>query len=250
MNNMQHLLRTRIKREIVAEFAISKGSNKLIILLDGMPTMPNKVRLIRFLVKRGYSVIHPRYRGSWESSGKFLDVSPEQDVLDILDELPNSLKSAWDGEVFHVKHDEIIIICSSFGGPAGLLAARDSRVTKVIAFSPVVDWGAESPEEPFDQFKRFVKEGFGEGYRIPEGNLEKLKSGEFYNPFGHMDEIPGEKILIIHADDDKIVIPGPILEFAEVTKSKLLMLKKGGHFGTGKLQEWLIWRKIKKFLNT
>jgi len=248
---MAHLHRTRFKGDIVAEFGIpDNGNNKLIILLDGMPALPNKGRLIRFLMKHGYSVIHPRYRGSWESEGKFLEISPEQDVLDIIDELPNGLKSAWDGEVFRVKPNEITIICSSFGGSAGLLASRDSRVNKVIAFSPVVDWGAESPEEPHEQFAKFVKEGFGQGYRIPKGNLEKLKVGEFYNPFGHMQEIPGNKIFIIHADDDKIVIPGPILEFAEVTKSKLLMLKRGGHFGTGKLREWRIWWKVKRFLNT
>jgi len=246
---MSHLSRTRIKTDIVAEFAISdKEDSKLVILLDGMPTMPNKSRLIRFLVKRGFSVIHPRYRGSWESGGNFLDVSPEQDVLDIIDELPKGLKSAWDGEVFHVKHEEIIIICSSFGGPAGLLLSRDSRVKKVIAFSPVVDWNAESPSEPFNEFKRFIKEGFGEGYRIPEGNLEKLRKGEFYNPASHIDEIAGDKIFIIHAKDDEIVLPNPVSEFAEATKSRLFMLKTGGHFGTGMLSKWHVWWKVKRFL--
>ena len=245
---MAHLQRTRIKQDIVAEIGIPvKGNGKLVILLDGMPAMPG-ASTVMFLMKRGYSIIHPRYRGSWESSGKFLDISPEQDVLDILEELPNGFKSAWDGEVLHVKHDEIIVICSSFGGPAGILASRDARIDKVVAFSPVVDWCAESPEEPYEEFVRFVKEGFGEGYRIPEGNLEKLKTGEFYNPWGHMDEIDGSKIFIIHADDDKIVIPGPILEFAEVTKSKLLMLKRGGHFGTGKIREWRTWWKVRQFI--
>jgi pimeloyl-ACP methyl ester carboxylesterase len=208
------------------------------------------VSTVKFLMKRGFDVIHPRYRGSWESGGKFLDVSPEQDVLDILDELPNGFISAWDEELIHVKPKKIVVMCSSFGGPAGLLASRDHRISKVVAFSPVVDWGADSPEEPFDQLKRFTKEGFGEGYRIPEGNLEKLRMGDFYNPWGHLEEIPGEKILIIHADDDMITIPGPTLEFAEVTKSKLIMLKKGGHFGTGKLREWRIWRKVKRFFKS
>lgn len=251
---MSHLLRTRIANEIVAEVGIPERPNgKLIILLDGMPSLPQQGTQIRFLMKHRYSVIHPRYRGSWESSGKFLNISPEQDVIDILDSLSGDFNSAWDGEVFQIPHDEVIIICSSFGGPAGLLSARDSRVSKVIAFSPVVDWAdwsKNSPEEPFYEFKEFVKAGFGEGYRIPEGNLEKLKTGEFYNPSGHIEEIPGEKIFIIHAEDDRVVIPGPTLEFAKVTKSKILTLKKGGHVGRGLLKKSIIWWKVKKFLKS
>lgn len=246
---MSHLQRTRFKEDIVAEYGIpQKGNNKLIILLDGMPAMPQKERLMRFLMKRGYYVIHPRYRGSWESGGIFLNVSPHQDVLDIIDELPKGLKSAWDGEVTSCHPDEIIIICSSFGGPAGLLAAKDPRITKVIAFSPVVDWNAESPHEPFDQWKRFIKQGFGEAYRMHEGNLDKLKTGEFYNPVKHIQEIPGEKIYIIHANDDGIVTPLPVRRFAEAINAKILMLSRGGHFGTNKVMHWRIWLRIWKFL--
>ncbi len=247
---MTHLLRTRFKQDIVAEVGLApKPNGKLVILLDGMPSMPGASTVL-FLMKRGFDVIHPRYRGSWESDGLFLDISPEQDVLDIVDELSHGMRSAWDGELFHLKQREVIIICSSFGGPAGLLASKDPRVSRVVAFSPVVDWSAESPDEPFEQLKRFTKEGFGNGYRIPEGNLEKLKTGEFYNPWNHMEEIPGEKILIIHADNDQITISGPILEFAAKTRSKCITLERGGHFGTGKLREWRTWWKVKRFINS
>ena len=242
-------MRTRIKDEILAEVGLApKPNGKLAIILSGMPSSPQQNGTIRFLMKHGYHAIYPRYRGTWESFGNFLAVSPEQDVLDVLDALSGEFVSAWDGEVFRIDYREIILICSSFGGPAGLLAARDPRVSKVVAFSPVVDWNAESPGEPFEQFARFIDEGFGAAFRIPQGNLEKLKTGTFYTPQGHEQEIPGEKILIIHAQDDEVVLPGPVERFAENTRARLIMLKKGGHLGLGRIRTWRLWRKIKRFL--
>ena len=245
---MPHLIRTRFKNDIIAEIGFPKKPNgKLGILLQGCPSMPSEATQ-RFLMKRGFTVIQPRYRGTWESNGSFLELSPEQDILDILDGLEGELVDAWSSEPFHVEHDEVIIICSSFGGAAGILASRDPRISKVVAFSPVIDWGAEGPAETFDQMKRFIKDGFGEGYRFNPEDFEKLTTGEFYNPWAHMKEIDGRKLFIIQADDDMITIPGPALEFAEVTKSKLLLLKQGGHFGTGKLREWRMWWRIRNFL--
>ena len=131
---MSHLIRTRFKQDIVAEIGLPKEPNgKLIILLQGCPSMPSQATQ-RFLMKRGFVVVQPRYRGTWESSGLFLEVSPEQDVIDILDDLNGELVDAWSKEAFHVEHDEVIIICSSFGGAAGILASRDPRVSKVVAF--------------------------------------------------------------------------------------------------------------------
>lgn len=246
---MAHLERTRFKDDIVAEFLIpGDGTGPLIIFLDGMPAMPSKGRLARALVKKGYSIIHPRYRGTWESEGTFLEHSPTEDVIDVLDELPKGLKSAWSGEVFHVKPSQIIISCASFGGPAGLLASSDPRVSKVLAFSPVVDWKIESPGEPFEHFATFIKEGFGNGYRMSEDGLYKLPKGNFYNPINHVNEIKGEKIFIVHALDDDITLPEPIIAFAERTNSKILTLKKGGHFGASKLYEWRMWWRVKRFL--
>ena len=246
---MSHLLRTQIKGEILAEVGLApKPNGKVVVLLSGMPSSPQQTGTVRFLMKHGYHVVYPRYRGTWESFGNFLDVSPVQDVLDVLDALSGTFVSAWDESVFQVDHSEVIILCSSFGGPAGLLVSQDPRVSKIIAFSPVVDWDAESPDEPPSQFARFIKNGFGAAFRIPEGNLEKLQTGKFYNPRGHEADVAGAKIMIIHAKDDTIVAAGPVVEFAKSTNSRLFMLKKGGHFGLRKVRKWRIWWKVRKFL--
>ena len=89
------MFRTRFKNEIVAEFLASsrpRKKQKLIILCDGMPSIPRKQPLSEFLAAKGFWVIYPRYRGAWESGGEFLAKSPHEDILDVLDELPKGLK--------------------------------------------------------------------------------------------------------------------------------------------------------------
>src|SRR5215467_9096254 len=70
------MFRTRFKQDIVAEFvdpSRPQKKQKLIILCDGMPSMPNKQPLAEFLAANGFWVIYPRYHGAWESGGEFLE---------------------------------------------------------------------------------------------------------------------------------------------------------------------------------
>src|SRR5205814_7872713 len=68
---MPDMFRTRFKDEIVAEFLPSSRSakkQKLIILCDGMPSIPRKQSLSEFLAAKGFWVVYPRYRGAWEDT--------------------------------------------------------------------------------------------------------------------------------------------------------------------------------------
>src|SRR5437899_10773772 len=92
---MPDMFRTRFKKEIVAEFlppAHPRKNQKLIILCDGMPSIPGKQPLAGFLAGKGFWIIYPRYRGAWESGGEFLEKSPHRDILDILDDCRLSLR--------------------------------------------------------------------------------------------------------------------------------------------------------------
>ena len=249
---MPHIQRTKFKNQIVAEFSIPEnGSDKVIVLAGGMPGYPEKGDLMRFLVKRGYSVFNPRYRGTWESIGEMLAISPHQDILDVIDELPKGFKDAWNGEEYRIEPEEIILIGASFGGPAVLLCASDPRVSKVITISSVVDWTSESREEPLDFLLDFMRNGFVGAYKLSDENWKKLERGDFYNPVSHVTKIDGSKVLMIHAKDDNVVDSGPVEKFAEDIGAKLIMLKKGGHIGMTKaLRKWPLSWKVKKFLNS
>ena len=244
-----YTLRTKFKKEIAAEFLPpSRPSNKVIILATGMPGYPAKKDMIEFLSKKGYWVFVPRYRGSWESGGVFLKKSPHQDILDVIDELPKGFTSLFDGKKFKVKPSKIFVIGSSFGGPAAILASRDRRVTKAVAFSPVIDWKYPSKVEPLNCLGSFVNEAFGMGYRFTQKGWNKLKSGKFYSPAYEANKIDGSKILIFHAKDDEVVSYIPTQKFAKKVGCKLILSKHGGHISSSRIMEKSFYKKIAKFL--
>ncbi len=243
--------RTRFKKEIVAEFLPplrKTKKQKVIVFCDGAPSVPDKARIMEFFSKKGYWTFFPRYRGAWESDGLFLQHSLEKDVLDILDELPKGFADLWSGKKFKIKTDEIIVYGGSFGGPAALLASKDSRINKVVCISPVIDWTKPGKDEPLGKMQKFFAEGFGNGYRVTKNGWDKLKSGNFYNPIRHVEELDGSKILLIHAKDDTVCPYRSTKEFATKTKSTLITLPRGGHLSSSILMTPRHYNIFKKFI--
>ena len=244
-----HTLKTRFKKEIIAEFLPpKKKSDKVIILCSGMPSVPAKADLMDFFSKKGYWVFYPRYRGSWESSGQFLKISPHKDIIDVIDGLPKGFKDAWSGKIYKVRPSKLYLFGGSFGGPAAILASLNPRVTKVVAISPIIDWRVKSKTEPHEWFGKFLKNAFGESIRFAWKDWLKLKTGKFYNPMAVANKINGEKIFIIHAKDDETVNYKPVKKFAEKTNSQLLLLKSGGHLSLSTVMKPIFYKRIKKFL--
>lgn len=248
------MFRTRFNNEILAEFLppLRPGKKqKLIILCDGMPSIPRKQSLSEFLASKGFWVIYPRYRGAWESGGEFLRKSPHEDILDVLDELPGELKDIAFGQRFRLAPDQVFVIGGSFGGAAAILLSLDSRVRRVVANCPVVDWAildaAEKAETANPNYAEYIREAFGNAYRLSDANWNKLRRGTFYNPWHHRKEIDGSKVLLIHAKDDPNVPYERTREFAEITGSKLKSLQRGGHISTDYVTR-KYWREIRNFL--
>jgi dipeptidyl aminopeptidase/acylaminoacyl peptidase len=250
---MSWAFRARFKDEIVAEFvppARPRKKQKIIILCDGMPSIPGKQPLMAFLAAKGYWVFYPRYRGSWESGGKFLQQSPHKDILDVIDELPKGVRELAFGQRFALRPDEIFVIGGSFGGAAAILASMDARVKKVIANCPVVDWGVLATEEKLETSNRnyaaYIRQAFGNGYRLSDSNWRKLHGGRFYNPAYHVREINPAKIMMFHAKDDPYVPYKSVKDFADLTGVKLNSFTRGGHLSTERIVE-KYWKQIKKF---
>lgn len=246
------VFRTRF-REIVAEFtppARTGRKQRVILLCDGMPGLPRKQPLMEFLAGKGYWVFYPRYRGAWESGGNFLERSPHLDILEVIDALPRGFRELAFGRRFKVSADEIFVIGGSFGGPAAILASLDKRVKKVIANCPVVDWAilpeSEKAETSNRSYAAYIREAFGNGYRLSDRNWRKLRGGKFYNPAYHVKEIDPAKIMMFHAKDDPNVPYRSVSDFARRTGIKLNTLERGGHVKT----DYVVtkyWRRIERF---
>ena len=247
------MLRTKFKKEIVAEFLppVRAGKKqKVIILCDGMPSIPSKQALAAFLAGKGYWVFYPRYRGAWESSGEFLAKSPHVDILDVIDELPKGVREVTFGRRFELSPDEIFVIGGSFGGAAAILASLDERVKKVIANCPVVDWSilakSERAETSNPNYAAYIREAFGNAYRLSDRNWNKLRGGKFYNPSHHVEEITASKVMMFHAKDDPYVPYQSVERFAKRTGVALKSFRRGGHLSTERTVQ-KHWGVISKF---
>ena len=145
---------------------------------------------------------------------------------------------------------EVFVIGGSFGGAAAILCSLDSRVKRVIANCPVVDWSilrrSEKAETSNSSYAAYIKEAFGNGYRLSEKNWQKLHSGKFYNPAQFVTEITPSKVMMFHAKDDPYVPWRSVERFARRSRAKLKLLARGGHLRT----EFVIekyWPQIRKF---
>jgi|SRR5271157_494264 len=250
------MFRARFKRDIVTEFlppARLGKTHKAIILCDGMPSIPRKQPLAEFLSGKGYWVFYPRYRGAWESGGEFLERSPHLDILDVIDGLSKEFREIAFGRRFRVLADELFVIGGSFGGAAAILSSLDSRVKRVIANCPVVDWAILPREEKKEtsnaSYAAYIREAFGNGYRLPDRNWKKLRGGKFYNPAYHAQEITASKVMMFHAQDDPYVPYQSVKEFAELTGVRLRLYRRGGHLSTDLIVR-KYWPQIRKFLES
>jgi pimeloyl-ACP methyl ester carboxylesterase len=260
------MFRTRFRQQIVAEFlppSRPRKAQKLVILCDGMPSIPRKQPLSEFLAAKGFWVIYPRYRGAWESSGEFLEKSPHQDILDIIDDLPKDDLPKHDlpreieeiafGQRFHLSPDKIFVIGGSFGGAAAILASLHPRVSRVIANCPVVDWKilgrSEKVETSQESYAEYIRQAFGNAYRLSDANWKKLRSGTFYNPWHHRTEITAAKVMMFHAKDDPHVPYEVSRKFAKITGVRLKSLERGGHVSTDYIVR-RYWTQIKRFFDS
>lgn len=245
-----HPIRTRFAKDIVAEVMLpERQQGKVAIICIGAPSSPYKKDHFRFLASQGYVVVCPRYRGTWESEGGFLEKSPAQDIHDVINDLAKH-KNIFDlstGKIVSIKVKAVHLFGSSFGGPAVLLNSHLPIVKKAIALSPVIDWKAEGESEPFDFFVRFMREGFGGAYRTRhKDDWKKLIETDFYNPIAHTKNIDGKKVFIIHAKDDTVVPCEPVIPFIEQTGASYYLKPHGGH--RLDMTHAFLWKKIETFL--
>jgi len=247
------MFRTRFEGDIVTEFlppARTGRIERVIVLCDGMPSIPRKQPLAEFLAAKGYWVFYPRYRGAWESGGEFLARSPHEDILDVIGGLAKEFRELAFGRRFRLSVDEVFVIGGSFGGAAAILSSLDPRVNKVIANCPVVDWAIlpreQKKETSNPSYAAYIRDAFGNGYRLSDKNWKKLLGGKFYSPIDHAREVISSKVMIFHAQDDPYIPYQSVKKFARVTGVRLKLLRRGGHLSTDNIVR-RCWTQISQF---
>ncbi len=256
-----HTLRTRIGKDIIAEFMPpasywrrKKGKeykDKVIILADGLPTVPSKQGLIDYLSKKGYWVFYPRYRGSWESGGTLFARSPHEDISDIIYAIRRGrIDELWDRMQFQLRPTEITLVGSSFGGAAVLITGAHVSVDRIIAISPLVDWTKKSRTEPTRMYAEATKRAFGNAYRVSKSGWKKILSGHFFNPVSYTDKLKNTRLCIIHAKDDDVIAIGPVSSFGRACNATTYIDQIGGHMGLSTIMKPKYWKRVEKFLKS
>ena len=114
----------------------------------------------------------------------------------------------------------------------------------------MVDWNILYEEHKKEtcnpSYPAYIREAFGNGYRLSEKNWNKLRSGVFFNPAHHVKELTPAKILIFHAKDDPYIPWRSVFDFAAETGIKLRLLPRGGHLKTEDIVR-THWLQIKRF---
>ena len=180
----------------------------------------------------------------------FLAKSPHEDILDVVDGLAKEVREVTFGRRFQVEPAAIFVIGGSFGGAAALLASLDPRVKKVVANCPVVDWSilpqSEKAETSNPSYAAYIREAFGNAYRLSDRNWKKLSSGRFYNPMHHVKEMTASKILMFHAKDDPYVPHASVERFARRSGARLKLFQRGGHLSTERIvqKQWPLIREF------
>jgi predicted alpha/beta hydrolase family esterase len=98
-------------------------------------------------------------------------------------------------------------------------------------------------------YAAYIREAFGNGYRLTDRNWKKLHTGKFYNPAHRAQDMIATKILMFHAQDDPYIPWRSVARFARLTGATLKLLKRGGHLSTAMIVQ-KYWPQIQKFFVT
>lgn len=135
---MGHIHKTKWKN---IGFDFVEGNRKeLLVYCQGFPCTPTKKDELLELQKKGFSVVVPKYFGSWESYGWMNIETSFETIQKTLRK--KRFKCFFCGKTVDFKEKEIIILGDSYG----TLIARRFPKRKKILFSPL-EWNPEIKKE-------------------------------------------------------------------------------------------------------
>ncbi|MCX8159104.1 MAG: prolyl oligopeptidase family serine peptidase [Candidatus Pacearchaeota archaeon] len=237
---------------IFFEFILQEKTADAIIILPGFPSGNDFKDLIKIFYNQGYHVFVPRYRGSYQSSGKFLSKNPVDDMIMFVRHLGSgSAKSLWDGKkkVFNINRK--ILVGSGFGGSIALgVAAKYPGFSHLIVAAPIWDFvkhNKDNDEQDLKKITEFVKAAYQNCYRYDFSDIvKKLKKFEELKPDFYLPRLT-LPILVLHDTNDKFVAFRNSKEMVGKLSKGTLVEHYLGHKLSADLVNAL-WKDIDKFI--
>jgi pimeloyl-ACP methyl ester carboxylesterase len=229
-----------IHREILFEYTIpDKPAKGCVLLCPGLPSMPCYWEFLNFFSKNGYIAVAPRYKGTWESRGKFLEKSPVTDILTMIKLLRRGritdLYTKKTIKINKIASNQIILFGSSFGGSVALVSLAKTDVKRAIIMAPVINFRTHSDgsfiEQDLKKLGHLLKKDHFQCYRYTMKRWRDLIKGRIdISPADYVDKLQKKEIFLLHGENDSAVSIHRSIDFAKKIKGiKLKMVKAAGH---------------------
>jgi pimeloyl-ACP methyl ester carboxylesterase len=192
------------------EFILQPKAADAIVLLPGFPSKNFNDDILYFFNEKGYHVFFPRYKGSYQSNGKFLKTNIVTDLASFTKQLnKGKATNLWDNKLIKFKIKEKILLGGSFSGAIACgLAANTKEFSKIILSAPVWDFSKHNKdggEQELHNLTNFVKKAYKNLYRFEfediQRELIKVKELDPKN-YAYKLNMP---ILIFHDSHDETV---------------------------------------------
>jgi len=196
--------------KIFFEFLTHKDKRDTIILLAGFPGSNQKDEMMYFFYEKGFNVFFPRFKGTFQSEGKFLETNLVDDLLFFIKELKKvQAKNLWDMSKVHFKIGKINVVGDSFSGAIACgLCACSEDISKIILASPVLDYkkhNIDGDEQDLDALTLFVKRAYKNLYRYSFNSLQKeINKFKEISPDFYL-KLLNKPILLFHDPNDRAV---------------------------------------------
>ena len=241
--------------------------HRFIISCHGLPSHPyqhNPAKMER-LLDEGYILVFPNYIGTWASDGHMTWENCVRTITGTIGFLESGKarkvgQYTGDGSIIRWKVHDISLLGGSFGGSVALVAGAKSGVQNIIAIAAPTDWRNHSriPEEsaePIEDLYDAVMEGWGNLWRIPREEWDRLVDGSCdLNPIDYADVLKGKRVMLIHGEADEVVSVKRSRHLHELLadgdgKHELLVLDGEGHKGSDLAGRSDIFSRVHTFLS-
>lgn len=228
----------------------------VIVFLPGFPSAVKYDSEMRYLYERGFNVFFPRYTGTYQSKGKFLNKNIVLELKNFLEELKKGkAKILWDNSLIEFSVGRVLIFGGSFSGAVACgLGAVDKDIRKIVLFSPVWDFkkhNESGDEQDLEKFLPFIKRAYKNLYRIGFESLsEKISEFKECSPDFYLNRLAANEtgVLVFNDSEDKTVSIKHTSDIIKIHPWIKSVEHNKGHDGrTSGLIE-LRWQEISEFL--
>lgn len=227
-------MKSHIYNKIYFEYLLAPhdGRRKTLIILPGVPSKPKNHEIFEKFCHEGFDVFYPRYEGTWESHGEFLERNPVASINEFIDALVSGVV-VLDGNEYLTKG--IFLLGSSFGGMIALTIEDRAEIKKICAMSPVVSFKRVSG---IDTLEDYLQKTMLNSYRFGHHNWMRLINDEIVSLEKLL--IYPHKVFVLAGEyDDQIKIKD-IRFFVEINGIENFKIEASGHLTLSKISESIL----------